>query len=130
MPPSREDIEDFEFLNLAVLRGTCSSPAEVRVLPSGDTVVQLQLTTRSDGRAISVPVAVRKPAAWVESIDAGNRLVIVGTVRRRFFRAGGATASRVEVDAELVARAGDRRRASAARRKAEALLDALEDPFS
>ena len=130
MPPSREDIEDFEFLNLAVLRGTCSSPAEVRVLPSGDTVVQLQLTTRSDGRAISVPVAVRKPAPWVESIDAGNRLVIVGTVRRRFFRTGGATASRVEVDAELVARAGDRRRASAARRKAEALLDALEDPFS
>jgi len=129
MPPSRADIEDFEFLNLAVLRGMCSSPAETRVLPSGDTIVQLQLTTRSAGGTVSVPVAVREPAAWVEGIDAGARVVVVGTVRRRFFRAGGATASRVEVDAELVARAGDRRRASAARRKAEALLDALEGPF-
>jgi single-strand DNA-binding protein len=129
MPLSREDIEDFEFVNLAVLRGTCSSPAQSRVLPSGDTIVQLQLTTRSDSGAVSVPVAVRKPAAWVESIDAGARLVIVGTVRRRFFRAGGGTASRVEVDAELVARAGDRRRASAARRKADTMLEALEGPF-
>lgn len=129
MPASREDTEDFESLNLAVLRGTCSSPAETRVLPSGDTIVQLQLTTEGDGRAVSVPVAVRKPAAWVEGIDAGTRLVIVGTVRRRFFRAGGGTASRVEVDAKFVARAGDRRRASAARRRAEAMLEVLESPF-
>ena len=55
--------------------------------------------------------------------------MVVGAVRRRFFRAGGATASRVEVEAAVVARAGDRRRTAAARRKAEALLDALASDF-
>ena len=35
-------------LNLAVVRGVCTSPAEVRVLPSGSTLVVLQVTTRTD----------------------------------------------------------------------------------
>src|SRR5205823_14587847 len=88
---------DTESLNVAVLRGTCSSPAAVRTLPSGDIVADLQLTARVGGRAVSVPVSVPAPAAWVEDLDAGDEIVVVGHVRRRFFRAAGATASRVEV---------------------------------
>ena len=42
--------------------------------------------------------------------------MVVGRVRRRFFRAAGAAASRVEVEADVVARARDRRRVEAALR--------------
>lgn len=112
--------------NIAVLHGACSSPAEVRELPSGRVLAQLQVTTRVGGRALSVPVAVTDPAAWVEHLDAGDDVLVVGTVRRRFFRAGGSTASRVEIDADLVARPRDRRRVQAARRKIEAALEFLD----
>ncbi len=111
--------------NVALVRGTCSSPADVRVLPSEQVLAQLQITTRVDGRALSVPVAVLDPPAWVEQLDAGDDVVVVGHVRRRFFRAGGVTASRVEIEADVVTRARDRRRRQAVRRRVDALLDAF-----
>jgi hypothetical protein len=112
-------------LNVAVLRGTCSSPADVRVLPSEQVLAQLQVTTRVDGRAMSVPVAVLEPPAWVEALDTGDEVVVVGHVRRRFFRVAGTTASRVEIVAETVAPARDRRRLRTARRRIEELLEAV-----
>ena len=112
-------------VNVAILRGTCSSPAEVRVLPSEQVLAQLQVTTRVDGKARSVPVAVWDPPAWIEELDAGDEVVIVGAVHRRFFRAAGATTSRVEVEAELVARARDRRRLQTVRRRVDGLLEEL-----
>ncbi len=115
-----------ESINVAIVRGACSSPAEVRQLASNDVLVQLQVTTRVDGRAMSVPVAVLNPPGWVEQLDAGDEVVVVGHVRRRFFRAAGTTASRVEIEAELVARARDRRRRETARRRVEDKLGALE----
>src|SRR4051812_7864880 len=69
-------------VNIAILRGTCSSPAEVRVLPSEQVLAQLQVTTRVDGKARSVPVAVWDPPAWIEELDAGDEIVVVGAVHR------------------------------------------------
>ena len=112
-------------MNVAVVWGACSIPPDIRVLPSDQRVAQLQLTTRVDGRALSVPVSVIDPPAWLEELDAGDELVVLGPVRRRFFRAGGVTASRVEVEAELVCRARDRRRSRSLRGRMEALLEAL-----
>ena len=120
-------MEELMECNVAVLRGTCSSPVEVRTLPSGTVLAQIQLTTRVDGAALSVPVAVVDPAAWVEDVDTGDQLVVLGTVRRRFFRAAGGTASRVEVEAEMVAPARDRRRLRSLRRRIEQRFDALEE---
>lgn len=114
-----------ESVNVAVVWGACSSPPDIRVLPSDQRLAQLQLTTRVDGRALSVPVSVVDPPAWLEELDAGDELVVLGPVRRRFFRAGGATASRVEIEAEVVCRGRDRRRARSLRGRVEALLDAL-----
>jgi single-strand DNA-binding protein len=113
-------------LNVAVVAGACSAPAEVRTLPSGTVVAQLQVTTRVGGRAASVPVAVPEPKAWVADLDAGDEVVVVGHVRRRFFRAGGSTAARVEIEAHAVAPARDRRRVQALRRRADGLLAELE----
>jgi single-strand DNA-binding protein len=112
-------------LNIAILLGSCSSPAEMRELPSTQVLAQLQVTTRVDGRALSVPVAVIDPPAWIEQLEAGDRVVVLGYIRRRFFQAAGATASRVEVEAEIVARGGDRRRLRTLGRRIEELLELL-----
>jgi single-strand DNA-binding protein len=117
---------DASALNLAVVRGEVSSPPDVRVLPSEAVLVQLQVTTRLERETLSTPIAVWNPPAWVEELEPGAEIVVVGRVRRRFFRAGGATASRVEVEADLVARAGDRRRVRAAVRRVHAALETLE----
>jgi single-strand DNA-binding protein len=113
-------------LNFAVVRGHCSSPASTRVLESGQALAQLQVTTRGSDHALSVPVAVWDPPRWVESLDTGDEVVVLGRVRRRFFRTSGGTASRVELEAEFVARARDRRRLAAARRRIEEALAPLD----
>jgi single-stranded DNA-binding protein len=46
-------------------------------------------------------------------VAAGDRVAVVGRVRRRFFRAGGATRSATEVLATSVTRAGRNRRLAA-----------------
>jgi hypothetical protein len=113
-------------LNLAVVRGEVSSPPDVRVLPSDAVLVQLQVTTRLERETLSTPIAVWNPAAWVQELEPGTEIVVVGRVRRRFFRAAGATASRVELEADLVAKASDRRRVRAALRKVNAALETLD----
>jgi single-strand DNA-binding protein len=121
-----ESLQDPASFNVAIVRGACSSPPEVRVLPSDQRLAQLQITTRIGGRAMSVPVSVLAPATWVEALDTGDEVVVLGSVRRRFFRAGGSTASRVEIEADVVCRARDQRRSRGLRRRIEELLEALE----
>jgi single-strand DNA-binding protein len=115
-------------LNVAVIRGSCSSVPEVRELESGTTLAVLQVTARPEqGAAVSVPVVVWSPAAWVETLDVGDEVVVVGRVRRRFYRAGGGAASKVEVEADVLARAADRRRVATALRRAREAVEALAE---
>jgi hypothetical protein len=113
-------------VNLAVVRGHLTSSPESRTLPSGASLAMLQVTTRPASGAISVPVAVWDPPAWLVALDEGAEVVAVGSVRRRFFRAGTTTASRVELEAAFVARAGDRRRVGAAIRRIQTALEGLD----
>jgi len=58
------------------------------------------------------------PVVWLDGpgsaeLEAGTEVVVVGSVRRRFFRTGGATASRTEVVATQVVPARQRKRVSA-----------------
>lgn len=104
--------------NVVVLRGTVRSEPIGRVLPSGSTVVQFDVaTTVLDGatsHTVWVPVAWTDPSATsLASVAGGSNVVVIGTIRRRFFRVGGATQSRTEVVAESVLLA--RRRAQVAR---------------
>src|SRR5262249_12224567 len=124
--PAADELER-DGLNLVVVRGTVSSPPDVRVLPSAAVLVQLQVSTRLANETLSLPVAGWSPAGWVESLEPGADVVVVGRVRRRFFQAAGAAASRVEVEAELVARARDRRRVQAAVRRAVEALEVLDE---
>ena len=98
-------------VSVTLVAGTLSRPAELRELPSGDTLVTLELTTRrDDGAAESMPVVWVSPPDWATRLDAGERVVVSGRVRRRFYRAGGATASRTELVADRVVPDRQRRR--------------------
>ena len=88
--------------NVVVLRGTLAAEARIRELPSGSVLGQFDVTTRDDGGTQSVPIAWFDPPGTLAELTAGTELVVVGCVRRRFFRAGGATQSRTEVVADKV----------------------------
>ena len=106
-------------MNLTILRGTLSSPPVLRTLPSGDEITVLQVTTEPWGAhpKSSVPVCVTGAGAAARW-EAGDRVVGVGSVRRRFFRTGGVTASATEIQAAQVIAA------SAAKRVERALAAA------
>ena len=99
-------------MNVVVLQGRLSRPSQVRVLPSGDRLVALELSVPREGaRTESVPVVWHQAPPSAESLDVDHEVVVVGRVRRRFFRAGGATQSRTEVVAEAVVPARQPKRA-------------------
>jgi single-strand DNA-binding protein len=116
--------------NLTVLSGELAAAPTTRRLPSGGDVVGFDVVTHViDEGSESV---VRVPVAWPEPPERAVRalrqdlaVVVVGTVRRRFFRAGGTTQSRTEVVAGQVLPA--RRRAAVAALLAD-LADALGAP--
>lgn len=113
-------------LNVAVLVGELSSEPEVRDLGERGRVASLAVRTPTADGATSVPVTVWAPPAWLADAPAGTRVVLVGPVRRRFYRsAAGATGSRVEVEASAIARDTARSRAAMGRRAAAA-LEALD----
>jgi single-strand DNA-binding protein len=88
--------------NLVVLRGTLAAEVRLRELPSGSALAQFDVTTRDDTGTQSVPVAWFDPPPSIAELGAGVELVVLGSVRRRFYRAGGATQSRTEVVADKV----------------------------
>jgi len=109
--------------NVVVLRGTLAAEPRIRELPSGSVLSQFDVTTRDATGTQSVPVAWFDPPPSVGDLESGAELVVVGSVRRRFFQAGGATQSRTEVVAEKVVTA---RRGRDVKRALEAACRALQ----
>ena len=105
-------------LDLAVVIGTLSSDPVRQTLASGSTLVRYEVTVRDRAPADTVPVSWFDPRR-VPSLAEGDRVLVVGRVRRRFYRAGGATRSATEIAASAVCRA-------TAARAAAAITDAAE----
>jgi single-strand DNA-binding protein len=102
-------------MNVVILEGSLSRPPAVRELPSGDRLVAYEVTVRAEDQpAESVPVVWLEPPARAAELDTGELVVVVGRVRRRFFRTPAGTGSRTEVVAEAVVPARHRTRALAA----------------
>jgi single-strand DNA-binding protein len=92
-----------EMTNLVVLVGRLARPAEQRDLPSGDRLVAYEVTVARPGaRAEGVPVVWLGAPASAADLDVDTLVLVIGRVRRRFFRAGGTTQSRTEVVADVV----------------------------
>jgi single-strand DNA-binding protein len=110
--------------NLAVVVGTLSHDVRSKHLPSGTVVASLDLTTDTAPRD-TVPITMVDPPRAVTRLVSGDHVVVVGRVRRRFFRAGGTTQSRTELVAERIARTRVGRSREAALRWAAQRLAAL-----
>ncbi|MDQ3757491.1 MAG: single-stranded DNA-binding protein [Actinomycetota bacterium] len=111
-------------MNVVVLRGRLSRAAEERVLRSGTRLVSLEVTVRRAGeKAESVPVSWFDPPPAIALLEEGDEVVVVGRVRRRFFRGNNGTNSRTEVAADEVVPARQKKKAAQAKDKALALLE-------
>jgi single-strand DNA-binding protein len=107
--------------NVAVLVGAIAREPEVRELTDGTTVVELDVKVTIEG-APSMTVPVSWPGA-VTPFAPGTEVVVVGRVRRRFYRAGGGTVSRTDVLADSVVVASSAKKVAAALAAAAARLD-------
>ena len=118
--------EEAPSFNVAVVRGACSSPPEVRVLPSEQRLAQLQVTTRVDGGRCRCRCrcSIRPPGS--RSSTPATRSSCSARCAGASSGPGASTASRVEIEAEVVCRARDRRRSRGLRRRVEELLEALD----
>lgn len=111
-------------LDLAVVVGSLSSDPVATALPSGSTLFRYEVTVRDAAPADTVPVSWFDPSR-PPALAAGDRVVVVGRVRRRFFRAGGATRSATEVVATSVSRPRSTSAATAALDAAASVLASL-----
>jgi single-strand DNA-binding protein len=113
----RDDAEAGPARNEVVLVGRLSGEPQERELPSGDCLVSWRLVVdRPPGR--KPPEGVRPTTvdtldcvAWspgvrrsAKALQAGDVVEVQGSLRRRFWRAGAAAASRCEVEAASVRR--------------------------
>ena len=111
-------------MNVVTLQGHLSRPAEERTLPSGDRLIQLELTVARTGeKAESAPVVWFDAPAYAGELDVDQEVVVVGRVRRRFFRAPGGTQSRTEVVADQVVLRRHTKKAAAAIERALRLIE-------
>ncbi len=100
-------------IDVAVIVGQLSSDPVSTALPSGSVLYRYEVTARHVDGTDTVPVVWFDPSR-PPRLAAGDRVTVVGRVRRRFYRAGGATRSSTEVVAQAVCRPGRNRRAVAA----------------
>lgn len=105
--PAAGPAEAPDAVNEVRIRGRVSRPPEERVLPSGDVLWTFRVVVRRspDRSGSQQTVDVLECAAWsprarrsVAAWSADDLVEVCGAVRRRFFRAGGAPTSRVEIE--------------------------------
>ena len=121
--------ESSSMLNLVVLGGVLARPPQELVLPSGSRIASFEVTVRRlEGPAETVPATWVDPPSWVTGLEAGASVVVSGRVRRRFFRAGGATQSRTEVVVERMARGSARSKVASLLSQAVEVLLAVRGP--
>lgn len=105
-------------MNIVVIEGVLARRTE---RPVGETsAVEFEVRTALDGGGtLSVPVV-----AYGDTLvpPDGERVVVRGRVRMRFFRAGGATVARTEVVVDEIVPSSRRRVRTRVLREASALL--------
>jgi single-strand DNA-binding protein len=117
-------------MNVALVRGVVTRDPDIRSVANPSTKTEVTLASfdlavhPEGGPRSTVPVVVPLGGPRHQAPAAGDEILVVGQVQRRFFRVGGATQSRTEVIADEVVAASDRRRVrrlltSAAARLAE-----------
>lgn len=111
MPTRTTDVEDAAAVsaNEVRLAGRVTSGPDERVLPSGDVIVMFRMSMVR--RPTPMSRGSRQPADWVDCVafgarcrrtvggwQPGDRVVVEGALRRRFYRSGEGAATRLEVE--------------------------------
>ena len=103
---------DEQVLNEVALVGRVSAAAEERVLPSGDVLISWRVVIDRPPARKAPPEGVRVPTQdtvdcvafaagprrVAKGLEPGDVVRVDGALRRRFWRAGAAPASRTEVE--------------------------------
>ena len=90
-------------MNVCIVQGRLTRPPEQRVVGDGRSLVTYDVAVdRPEGGTESVPVVWEGAPAVAIDLDVDAEVVVVGRVRRRWFRSSGTTQSRTEVVAEGV----------------------------
>lgn len=98
-------------MNIVIVEGTLSRRPTTRDLPSGDRLAAFEVTVRTpDQPTDSVPVSWLNPPERALRLDEGATVLVVGRVRRRFFRTAVGTGSRTEVVATQLLPVSQRKR--------------------
>jgi len=85
-------------VNLSMVSGEIVTNVDTRVLPSGVTALSFSVTVRVlDEKTTSVPVVWYDPPKAAQRWGAGDRVIVHGSVVRRFFRGGAGLGSSTEV---------------------------------
>lgn len=119
--PSTDTTDHDDDLDLAVITGTLSSDPSATELASGSVLLRYEVTSRQSTGTDTVPVVWFDPSR-PPALAAGDAVVVVGRVRRRFYRVGGATRSSTEVVAASIGRRTSTKRAVTALETAAARL--------
>jgi hypothetical protein len=107
-------------LNISVVRGQLTSDVRISDLPAGGVVHNFEVRSGTGRDGHVVPVAWHDPVR-PPKLRRGDIVVIVGAVRRRWFRVGGTSRSRTELLARCVAKPGSIRAAKALEAAVETL---------
>ena len=118
--------------NIVILQGRLARPIAERSLPSGDRLTTIDLTVPAEPeakppspKAEGVPLAWFDAPTWLTTLDVGEELVVIGRVRRRFFRTPAGLQSRTEVVVEAGAPTTRKARVADLLRRTRDALDAL-----
>ncbi len=107
-------------MNLCILRGLVAGEPRIVELASGQTALSFDVRVQIDGHsAPSVPVEWTGVASRMPKVVANAPIAVVGTVARRFYRAGGAIQTRVYVAPQRIV-------VRQPRRQKKAISDALD----
>lgn len=96
-------------LNVAVLRGRIAAMPQWFDTRDASPVASFDLVTVGDGGRETTPVSWFDPPAWVDELDAGDEVVVVGRVRKRFVRASATSRPFTDVVAHQAARTSRRK---------------------
>jgi single-strand DNA-binding protein len=103
-------------MNVVAITGRLSSEPTVRELPTGSVLINFEATTKVGNVSVSVPLVWFDPAKMKVPVKAGDEIAAFGTIRRRFYQAGGSTQSRTEMVVVHLGRQDDRRTMAAQRK--------------
>ena len=119
--PARVDTAPRSWWSITLAQGIVAATPVIRTTARGE-IAEIDLRTRAFVSANAAPgvggvepgpaigITIVANPELVVGIEEGDEVLVTGTTRRRFFRVGGTTVARTEVEAVSVVRIGDRRR--------------------